>query len=723
MAEKNVTTPPAALLLPRGGYLVSTSMGNFQVGTPPETIKDTLVLPDSVPKYFILPSKMFNWEKGINVSDMEFPIYFNYFIKKQRITVICTREQALRLTKALQEAVFGPKTFDLTEDTFEAGDDVFVPDIRGEIDYFRADHTLSKMLRFAVFKNGIVKFGSVVISNKNEAAFEIFDNGDLVASVPSVIGYKVKFDVSANPDKLFYPPRFGVTCLGPSHGFDPKDNTSGFIIWLNNNGIMVDPPVNSTEWLLKSNVNPKLIDSIILTHAHADHDAGTFQKILEEGKVTVYSTKTIIKSFLRKYSNFSGESFAFLWKLFSFHPVYIGRPFFLHGGEFEIFYSLHSIPCIAFRLRFQGKSFVYSSDHQGDPVLQETLRKNEIISRERLDQLKSFPWDSDVIYHESGIAPLHTPISFLSSLPTEYKKRIIVYHITRNDFEKAGDPYLRRAAFGIENTLVFKTEPFQYEEAYRLLDVLKRLDFLMDMPIWKIQQFFCIAQWKKYESGDYIIKEGSIGNQFFIIVSGNATVETADLVRSKRLGAFEYFGEVALLTNSVRTANIVAETEVLAITIDKPQFVNFISGTRFEKILKRLIARRSPDTWNLLAESRCFNHLSDYQKMWIESLLTEKEFAAKDVILREGEVLTGIYVIRSGLVHITKNGTTITKISRGDLIGMIHKIQRDELAEFTFTAEDGLSVYFIDKDDVAAFAAKNPGVGMKLAYAFNNFSC
>ena len=97
-------------------------------------------------------------------------------------------------------------------------------------------------------------------------------------------------------------PEFGVTCLGPSHGFDPKDNTSGFIIWVNRRGIMVDPPVNSTEWLRSANVNPKLIDHIILTHTHADHDAGTFQKILEEFPVTIHTTETVMDSFIRKYT-------------------------------------------------------------------------------------------------------------------------------------------------------------------------------------------------------------------------------------------------------------------------------------------------------------------------------------------------------------------------------------------------------------------------------------
>ncbi|MFW5812668.1 MAG: hypothetical protein ACOCWS_06735, partial [Alkalispirochaetaceae bacterium] len=68
--------------LPRGGCIVDTPVGQIQIGAPPETIKDTIVTEASVPRIFVLPCTMFNWSKGINVADMEFPIYFNFFLKQ-----------------------------------------------------------------------------------------------------------------------------------------------------------------------------------------------------------------------------------------------------------------------------------------------------------------------------------------------------------------------------------------------------------------------------------------------------------------------------------------------------------------------------------------------------------------------------------------------------------------------------------------------------------------
>jgi hypothetical protein len=239
-----------------------------------------------------------------------------------------------------------------------------------------------------------IKINEVTIKVTDADNYEVFEDDKKIADIPGNITYRAKFDIGQRLPEPYKPPLFAITCLGPSHGFDPTQNTSGFIIWLNHTGVMIDPPVNSTEWLEDSNVNPKLIDSIILTHCHADHDAGTFQKILEEGKITIYTTQTILNSFLRKYSALSKEPIEYLKKLFVFQPIYIGKPVYIHGGEFKMNYSLHSIPTIGFTVNFQNQSMVYSSDHQGDPVIHKLLLEKKVISDERFRELSNFPWNS-----------------------------------------------------------------------------------------------------------------------------------------------------------------------------------------------------------------------------------------------------------------------------------------------------------------------------------------
>ena len=66
---------------------------------------------------------------------------------------------------------------------------------------------------------------------------------------------------------------------------------------------------------------------------------------------------------------------------------------------------------------------------------------------------------------------------------------------------------------------------------------------------------------RTFSSGETVTAEGSSGVGFFLIESGNAKVTIGGEDR-RRLGPGDYFGEVALLNESARTATITADTEL-----------------------------------------------------------------------------------------------------------------------------------------------------------------
>lgn len=140
--------------------------------------------------------------------------------------------------------------------------------------------------------------------------------------------------------------------------------------------VMVDPPLNSRGLLQQSGVPSRLIDSVIITHCHADHDQGTLQKILEESQVTLMTTPTIMGSFIKKYSALTGLTEDFLRRLFIFRPVVLAEPIRLNGGEIRFFYSIHTIPCIGFEIYYGGKSLYFSGDTCFDPALITKMEKD-----------------------------------------------------------------------------------------------------------------------------------------------------------------------------------------------------------------------------------------------------------------------------------------------------------------------------------------------------------
>lgn len=101
--------------LPRGGCVVFTRIGPIQFGIPPESVKDALTLNIEVPTYYIIPTS--KWDKIYNVSvaEFEFPAYFNFFIKKKKINLICTKQNEKAIKDIFQETLLGPLDFEVVK--------------------------------------------------------------------------------------------------------------------------------------------------------------------------------------------------------------------------------------------------------------------------------------------------------------------------------------------------------------------------------------------------------------------------------------------------------------------------------------------------------------------------------------------------------------------------------------------------------------------------------
>jgi CRP/FNR family transcriptional regulator, cyclic AMP receptor protein len=67
---------------------------------------------------------------------------------------------------------------------------------------------------------------------------------------------------------------------------------------------------------------------------------------------------------------------------------------------------------------------------------------------------------------------------------------------------------------------------------------------------------------RRYAAGETVTQEGTGGAGFFVIEEGEAEVTVGGESKGK-LGAGDYFGEIALLNESQRTATITAQTDML----------------------------------------------------------------------------------------------------------------------------------------------------------------
>jgi CRP-like cAMP-binding protein len=92
-------------------------------------------------------------------------------------------------------------------------------------------------------------------------------------------------------------------------------------------------------------------------------------------------------------------------------------------------------------------------------------------------------------------------------------------------------------------------------------DLLERVPIFQGLDNRELERIASSMKQRTFRAGDTVTAEGTGGVGFFVIESGEAKVTIGGKDRRK-LGPGDYFGEVALLTDSPRTATITAETDL-----------------------------------------------------------------------------------------------------------------------------------------------------------------
>jgi CRP-like cAMP-binding protein len=118
-------------------------------------------------------------------------------------------------------------------------------------------------------------------------------------------------------------------------------------------------------------------------------------------------------------------------------------------------------------------------------------------------------------------------------------------------------------------------------------DELKRVPLFSGLSQRQLRQLAKDFNERRIKAGTELIKQGEMsGIDCFVIAEGEAAVKV-DGIEVARMRPGDYFGELALVSERVRTASVVALTDMRCQTI---QFWNF-----------RKFAKNNPDvTWKLL---------------------------------------------------------------------------------------------------------------------------
>ena len=130
-------------------------------------------------------------------------------------------------------------------------------------------------------------------------------------------------------------------------------------------------------------------------------------------------------------------------------------------------------------------------------------------------------------------------------------------------------------------------------------DLLRRMPLFVELNSRQIRLIAAQLGEEIFEPGATIIREGEIGDTFYVIESGRARVTVSqdgeERVVAER-GPGEYVGEIALLLEVPRTATVTAQTETQTLTLRKDDFERLVTAHLYvSRGLERETSRRMID--------------------------------------------------------------------------------------------------------------------------------
>lgn len=181
---------------------------------------------------------------------------------------------------------------------------------------------------------------------------------------------------------------------------------------------------------------------------------------------------------------------------------------------------------------------------------------------------------------------------------------------------------------------------------------------------------------------EVVIREGEVDDSMFIISSGRVKVtKTSDagteLVLA-RLTDGAFFGEMALLSESPRTASVIAEEETLLFQVSRDilgQVIkNFpsVSNIMLKFYRQRLLA-------NLMNTSLMFRPLDVSQRKALIEKFKSREVPANEKLLEEGQPGDGLYMLLTGRAEVSRKvegqRKVLAHLREGDVFGEMSLLQ------------------------------------------------
>ncbi len=364
-----------AIKLMEGAVIITDGERSIQIGAPFDAFKRSFALYKErkvpMPSVLVAPDVAVAFDMAMWAP--EFYVLYNMFFSRVMqlpssiITIVINPDSIPLATKSIRESIIGYSFNEMRR--WKKSNKQLVPEHQAR--------TLAAMSEFMAVKTDegrtipveeFVSFKGITKDKRIKIcpSFYITSYGNnqyVVENETERIFVDITPKQKAKP--LFQVPKptkpisrdtLGCVVLGNRSGFSTIGPNTGFLLWINGNGVIYDGPYGTIEDLKVLGIAPEEIKAFVVSHVHEDHIGALVELIDMKHRPMLMTSEPIYRSVLTKIALYTNTTERKAAKLINYKPVYPGRSSKLFGAKLTFFYTAHPIPTIGMDVRIDHDS-------------------------------------------------------------------------------------------------------------------------------------------------------------------------------------------------------------------------------------------------------------------------------------------------------------------------------------------------------------------------------
>lgn len=220
------------------------------------------------------------------------------------------------------------------------------------------------------------------------------------------------------------------------------------------------------------------------------------------------------------------------------------------------------------------------------------------------------------------------------------------------------------------------------------------------LPEQEFTQMLGVLSLVRVRPDTWLIRRGERGSSFFVLARGTIEVSTereGESVKLAQLSDGTIFGEMVLLSDAPRTANVRSVTDCDLLEFDCGALEE--AKVRLSHLAQALAGfSRDRLLTNITQTSPLFRPLDNRQRVDLMRRFVTVERPAGEAVIREGEEGVGLYVVLRGEVAVIRHDKEVARLGPSELFGEISLLRREPTTATVRTADTGVELLFLHRD-------------------------